>query len=119
MSSKGFVFMESYYDAMEELEPEDRHALLDAILDYVFRDKEPDLEPMQRMAFKLIRPNIDASLARYSANVENGKKGGRPKGAKNPTKTQKKPKQNQDMEKDKDKDLVGSPPLEGEPYFDF
>lgn len=102
----GFLMLPSYYDAIRPLPDEQRLALYDAIMDYVFGGKEPeDLPPILKGYFVLLRPNIDSSARRYGASVENGKKGGRPrkepseKGLKNSAKTQKKPSENQEKEK--------------------
>lgn len=87
-----FIFYSSYYDAISEL-PEDEQGLIyKAIIDYAIAKKEPhNLTPACRMCFKLIKPTIDAALSRYDASVENGKKGGAPKGNSN---AQKQPKNN-------------------------
>lgn len=103
----GFVFLPSYYDALRELPDEQRLMMYDAILDYAFQGgKEPDnLPPILNGYFVLLRPNIDNSIKRYSASVENGKKGGRlpkekPNG--NPTETQEKPNGNLEKEYEKE-----------------
>ncbi|MBR5792391.1 MAG: hypothetical protein IKY34_04725 [Ruminiclostridium sp.] len=93
----GFTFLPSYYDALRPLPDEERLALFDAILDYVFQGKEPDLPPLLNCCFSLLRPNVDASVKRYQVNVENGKRGGRPtkqKPNKNPSQTQEEPNEN-------------------------
>lgn len=85
---ESFIFYASYYDAISELPPEEQGQIYKAIIDYGIAKKAPSsLTPAGRMCFKLIKPTVDAALSRYDANVENGKKGGRPK-------TQTKPKQN-------------------------
>ena len=120
----GFTFLPSYYDAQRPLPDEERLPLFDAILDYVFQGKEPDLPPLLNCCFSLLRPNIDASIKRYQANVENGKKGGRPakqKPNRNPSETQEKPNRNpsetepepsanqeKDTDTDRDKDIFGT-----------
>ena len=89
----GFVFLPSYYDALRPLPDGERLALLDALLDYVFAEKEPDgLTALQQAVFVAMRPNVDKSTQRYSACVANGAKGGRPK---NQTETKRKPNENQ------------------------
>ena len=122
----GFTFLPSYYDALRPLPDEERLALFDAILDYAFQGKEPDLPPLLNCCFSLLRPNVDASVRRYQANVENGKKGGRPTKQKpnenpsqtqekpngNPNETHLKPSENQEKEREKEKDCfeAGKPP---------
>lgn len=115
MDVSGFVFQRSYYEALRGLDDENRLAVLDAITDYAFTGKTPEgLGPLPFACFTLIKPTLDSSLSRYAACRANGKRGGRPK---NQSKTKQKPKQN--LNTDKDMDMVGSPPLEGEPYHDF
>lgn len=111
--NEGFVFFQTYYEAMQYLADGDRLALYDAICKYALYGEEPtDLPPAAQGQFILQRPNIDASLKRYKANRENGKKGGAPKGNQNakkqpnnnPNSTEKQPKFNLNKDKDKDKD---------------
>lgn len=101
----GFLMLPSYYNAIRPLPDEQRLALYDAIMDYVFGGKEPeDLSPILNGYFVLLRPNIDSSAKRYAASVGNGKKGGRPPNGnkeepgKNPIKTQRKPDKNQEKD---------------------
>lgn len=79
----GFVFLTSYYEALSPLPDAERLQIYDAIFRYVFEGVTPELPPLLAGYFSLVKPNIDASIKRYNANVENGKKGGRP-----PKKTQ-------------------------------
>lgn len=74
----GFVFLPSYYDALKDLPDDARHQLYDAIMQYVFEGRAPELPSILEGYFRLMQPNIDASIKRYNASVENGKKGGRP-----------------------------------------
>ena len=131
-AERGFVMLPSYFQAISPLEDQDRLALYDAIMRYVFDDQEPvELQGVLKSLFTLLRPNIDSSIRQYRANVENGKRGGRPRkhsirktvpenSVHNPEKTQEKPKNNpietnhkptrkpdkeKDKEKDKDKEL--------------
>lgn len=122
MREHGFVFLPSYYEAIKGLDGASRLAIMDAILGYVFEETEPELSPLLKCCFTLLRPNIDASMKKYRANVENGKKGGRPpknkpdeslvetqpKPIDNPTETQLKPGENQEKEKEKEKDIWGT-----------
>lgn len=72
---KSAVFYKSFYDAIREL---DREAQLDtwtAIFEYAFYSNEIQTAGATKLAFRLIKPQLDANIAKY----ENGKKGGRPK----------------------------------------
>lgn len=111
----GFVFHKSYWDAISNLPDElSRCKVIDAICNYTFNGVDPDLNGIEQSIWILIKPTLDSSTKRYKASVENGKKGGRPRGKK----TQKKPnnnltetqhktqvKPNQNLNKDKDKDI--------------
>jgi hypothetical protein len=122
MSQKGIIYLPSYHEAIRHLPDTDHLALYDAILDYGLDGVEPkELPPILQGYFALIRPNLDASRNRYSAAVENGKKGGRPptNQSKKPTKNQSnnqrvKPNKNQDKEKEKEKDRDKEKDLEME-----
>lgn len=96
-----FVFYKSFYDAIQRIPEEFQLELYNAIFQYSLEGIEPTtLSDISYAMFTLIRPNIDSSQRRYSASVENGKKGGRPrkqvleKPNKNLTKTQQKPNDN-------------------------
>lgn len=102
---KSFIMLPSYFEALSTLEDGDRLAMYDAIMGYVFKGEEPELQGVLKSLFTLLRPNIDSSIRKYQANVENGKRGGRPrkhtpeeanpeKPSRNPEKTQQKPKEN-------------------------
>lgn len=68
------TFFESYFDAIEDFDDEDRLALYDGIMRYVFRDEEPSFDGFKATAWKLIRPNVDKSLKRSKTNRENASK---------------------------------------------
>lgn len=123
-AANGFVFLRSYYEAIQSLPDEYRLELLDAVLQYAFQGQIPEeLSPLIRCSFTLLVPNIDSSIRRYAACLENGHKGGRPSkqsredaSSENQTKTKTKPKrnqngtkpkpnQNQDKDKEKDTDM--------------
>ena len=116
-----FSFFWSFKDAIMGLENEkEKLAIYEALTDYAFLGIEPtDLTPICKIIWKLIKPNIDSSIRRYDACVNNGKKGaeygslgGRPKNKKatkktpeeTPEETPKKP-LNKNKNKDKNKDL--------------
>lgn len=107
-----FSFFWSFKDAIMGLEDEnEKLAIYEALTDYAFLGIEPtDLTPICKIIWKLVKPNIDSSIKRYDACVNNGKKGaeygslgGRPKKKKEtPEETPKKP---LNKNKDKNKDL--------------
>ena len=96
-----FVFYRSFNEAMEELSENDQLVLYRAIVDYGLDSREPSFNSSYlRMAWKLIKPQLDANWKRYNNGCkgkEFGKRGGAPKGNKNATKTT--PKQPQDNPK--------------------
>ena len=119
MSKAGFVMLPSYYDAIRPLSSEDRLRMYDALMDYAFAGKYPeDLPPLLNGYFVLLKPNIDSSVSKYAASVENGKKGGRPKKKpnENPAQTQRKPsnkpveKQEKERERELEKEFVAATP---------
>lgn len=69
-----FVFYRSFYDALREFKQSDRTKIYDAIFQYIFDGKEPELRGTSKAAWILIRPQLDANIRRR----ENGNKGGRP-----------------------------------------
>ena len=91
-----FSFFWSFKDAIMGLEDEkEKLAIYEALTDYAFLGIEPtDLTPICKIIWKLVKPNIDSSIKRYDACVNNGKKGaeygslgGRPKNKKTPKET--------------------------------
>lgn len=66
---KQFTFYSSFLDGVEELPEEEQGPFLLALVRYALRGAEPKLKsPMTRMAFKLIRPNLDSSRKKSIAN---------------------------------------------------
>lgn len=71
-----FTFYKNYYDLIDNLPQEDKRMMLEVIVDYMFRDVEPiGLEKMNLAIWNNIKMPLDTS----KKNVENGKRGGRPK----------------------------------------
>ena len=100
MSKDSMVFYRSVSEALEELDGEDYKTVMMAIFSYAYDGVIPELEsPTNRMAWKFVKPQVDACVRKYEAQVSNGQKGGRPKKTQeNPTETQNnptKPKRNQ------------------------
>ena len=73
------TFFASYYEALAGLEPLDRCALYDAIFEYAFCGVEPCFDGegeragYLRMAWKLMKPNVDSSLERGRTAAANAK----------------------------------------------
>ena len=83
----GFVFYRSYIEAAEELPEERRWPFICDIAKYALDGVEPEFTGLEKMAFIIIRRNIDSGYRRYKASKENGQKGGNPnfkKGQSNP-----------------------------------
>ncbi len=78
--SNNFIFYSSFFDSIENLPEEERENVAYAIVKYGVTGTLPKkMSASLKVIFPLIKPNIDNSIRRYSAQCENGKKGGRPK----------------------------------------
>lgn len=80
-----FTFYKNYYEIIKYLPDEERLTLYDTILNYMFEDKEPQLNGL----LNGIWTNIKMPLDTNKKNINNGKNGGRPK-------VEEKPKNNPD-----------------------
>lgn len=75
-SRKTFAFYWSFKDAIRDMSDTDKLAIYESITDFAFFGIEPDgLSPIGSLAWKLMRPQLEASIHRYEACIENGKKG--------------------------------------------
>ena len=75
MARDSIVIYKSVADALSELDTETYKKVMTAIFAYAYDGKDPEFESVvERMAWHLIRPQIDACIKRYEAQVENGKK---------------------------------------------
>lgn len=83
---ESFVFYRSFFEAIEEVEPQDQLPIYRAIAMYALDRKEPKLTGFAKVLWRLIKPQIDANWARF----ENGCKGGAPIGNKNAEKNNQK-----------------------------
>lgn len=82
---KVFSFYRNYYELIKHLPTKNRVELYDAILKYMFEDEEPKLTGLNQG----IWVNLKMVLDNNKKNINNGKKGGRPKREnKNPKETQ-------------------------------
>ena len=111
MERDSFVFYKSFYEAIKEIDEKNQLQVFVAICEYSLNEKEIELTGISKAIFTLIKPNIDSAKARYTASVENGKKGGRPKKetqqkpSKNLNKTQQKPSKNLNEDEDVNVDV--------------
>ncbi len=64
---KGFSFYKSYYDCLEDLEKKDKYEILEAMLDYVFKNKKPKFKGIKKTIWTLIEPNLNTSKNRSNA----------------------------------------------------
>ena len=109
--AKAILIQPSFYEAMKVLTDGERLLLYDCICEYSLNSTLPhELPPIANSLFTLMKPNIDASNKRYSASVQNGKKGGARKGNQNARKQPKnnqtkQPKNKQDLDYDLDYDF--------------
>ena len=103
----GVVFLPSFHEAIKDFPDGDRLQMYDAIICYGLYGEMPNLNPVLRSLFALVKPVIDSSQNRHRAAKENGKKGGRPKNQrKNQTENQSKNQtKNQDIDIDTDTDI--------------
>lgn len=75
-SRKTFAFYWSFKDAIRDMSDTDKLAIYESITDFAFFGIEPDgLSPIGSLAWKLMRPQLEASIHRYEVCIENGKKG--------------------------------------------
>lgn len=78
--SEGFVFYQSFADALEALPAEDYKECVSALCKYAINGEEPETDnPFVKMFFTLARPQVDANNKRREA----GKNGGVAKASKN------------------------------------
>lgn len=81
-----FTFYKNYYDIIKYLKDEDKLLIINAILEYMFEDKNPILEGLNLGIWN----NIKMPLETTKNKIINGKKGGAPRGNSNAEKTTKK-----------------------------
>jgi len=76
----GFVFYQSFYEALKDIPNEDMMSILQAIIEYGLYGKEPDLQGLHKIVFTLIKPQIDANQKKFvngQKGAEYGVRGGR------------------------------------------
>lgn len=70
-----FTFYRNYYELIKYLPNEERLQMYDALLGYMFEDIDPELDGLSKGIWINLKMPLDTS----KINIENGKKGGRPK----------------------------------------
>lgn len=128
------VYYRSFRESLRELPPDLYKVVSETIFDYAFEGIAPgaDSNAVAKALFIAIKPVIDNAHNRYDACVENGRKGGAPKGSRNnPSGKAGEPNQRpnqrpnqepnqepnlyKDKDKDKDKDIDSKGDCKGEP----
>ena len=85
---KSFSFYRNYFELLRYLPDDERLKLYDAMLEYIFEDKEPQLERLSKGIWLNLKMPLDTSK-------NNGGRGGRPKKEEADTETELKPIENQ------------------------
>lgn len=70
----GFTFFRNYYDIVDNLPEADKQKMLVAIMDYVFKDKEPELDGLLLAIFNMVKMGLDVSKNRAGNARNRGKK---------------------------------------------
>lgn len=80
MARDSFVFYRSFFEAISLMPPEVQAEVYPSLVEYALNGKEPKgLSDIAQGVFILVKPNIDASIARKENGKKFGKLGGRPK----------------------------------------
>lgn len=86
--TNSFVFFDSFLNVSKKMPEEDRRLFIDTVIEYGINGTEPENLPYQlELVFDQVKVTIDRSKKKYQTKVENGKKGGAPKGNTNAKKT--------------------------------
>jgi len=134
MSRDTMVYYRSFRESLRELPPDLYKVVSETIFDYAFEGIAPgaDSNAVAKALFIAIKPVIDNAHNRYDACVENGRKGGAPRGSRNnPSGKAGEPNQRpnqrpnqcpnqepnlyKDKDKDVDKDIDSKGDCKGEP----
>ena len=91
MQRDSFVIFKNWVDAIDTLPEENRYETFKALADYGLSGQMPEnISQITRALLCSFSAGVERNLERYQANVENGKKGGRPKKIKKDSKKDKK-----------------------------
>jgi hypothetical protein len=92
---KSFSFFDSYYEAVDSLDEENKKLMLVAIVDYVFKDIEPELNGVNKALWNFMKMSLDTSKIRSKVSQKETNE--------EQNKIKKKTKQNQNENKIKSK----------------
>jgi len=104
---KGFTFYRSYLDAIRGLQPEQKYAVIEAMMIYAFDSIEPsasETDPVVFALFCAFKPNLDNSISKALNGSKKGKKEKQKLSEKKQNGSEKKQTRSNDKDKDKDKD---------------
>lgn len=91
---KSFTFYKNYYELLDNLSTKDKRKMLETIVDYIFKDKEPtDLKNMNLAIWNNLKMPLDKSKRNSLRSIDNGAPLGNQNALKKQTKN--KPKTNQ------------------------
>lgn len=75
----GMYIQDDYWEAAEDLAPEEQAEFFRAVITYHFTGEVIPLTGMAAFGFKLVRDRIDRAKAAAARSAENGRRGGRPR----------------------------------------
>ena len=103
-----FTFFESYYNAVEFLEPEIKAEFFDILFKYALRGEHPPdtINPIVQALFTLTKPNLDKSKAKRESGRQGGSKSeaNRKQTSSKSEANRKQTSSDKEKEKEKDKD---------------
>jgi hypothetical protein len=77
------LILQSYYEAIQELENDDQLTIFKAIMEFGFNQVQPSFEKKYLNGYlKLIEPTLSKGIKNYNTKVANGAAGGKAKAAK-------------------------------------
>jgi hypothetical protein len=101
--SNSVIILRSYWESIKDLSDDKQLLFLKSIIEYGMNNIEPEFTGIEKSFWIQIKTTMDNSMKRYNTSIENGKKGGAPKGNNNakkqPKLTQEQPKLTQEQPK--------------------
>jgi hypothetical protein len=76
LNRKAFNFYKSYYEVLNELPEKDKLPFLLAILNKQFKNQEPELQGMAKLAYASVRHSIDAQIQGFMYKTNTPTEGG-------------------------------------------